>query len=284
MSTDGTVVAQIGQGAAEIFVTAKSVGKIASSNLSAVRNSTPVAIGPRKKVVRISGSNFVFVGLTKFDSQVSVFSPFSKGPEFPDPSLSDATQKSLSQLGFRIGDFTDDWTVLPMARGTTLLDPTLDLCGSNYISESGRESRRQISVTKVGMPYAFLSSEAVKYKSVAAANAALAELQKNFDACVANKGGTENGLPTPYAFQALPLSNAALVDEKSRVVVRATIETGPRARQLLGIYQYSGQYFTGLYIVISGEKAIADAEVSRWLQVAGVLAKRLVSISSTPST
>ncbi len=275
MSTDGTVVAQIGQGAAEIFVTAKSVGKIASSNSSAVRNSTPVVLGPRKKVVRISGSNFVFVALTKFDSKVSVFSPFSKGPEFPDPSLSDATQKSLNQLGFRIGDFTDDWTVLPMARGTTLLDPTLDLCGSNYASESDRESRRQISVTKVGMPYAFLSSESVKYKSVAAANAALAELKKNFDACVANKGGTENGIFTSYSFQALPLSNAALVDEKSRVIVRATIDSGLRARQLLGIYQYSGQYFTGLYIVVNGERPLRDAEVSRWFDVAAVMAERL---------
>lgn len=114
----------------------------------------------------------------KFEAKVSAFSPITRGPDFPDPSLNDAVQKSMSRLGFNQEDFTNEWTVLPMARGTTLLDPTLDLCGSNYTSESGREIRRQISVTKVGMPYSFLSTEAVKYKSVAAANSALAELKK----------------------------------------------------------------------------------------------------------
>jgi hypothetical protein len=164
-----------------------------------------------------------------------------------------------------------------MARGTTLLDPTLDLCGSNYLSETGREIRRQISVTKVGSPYLFLSSESVKYKTAVAASAALAELKKNFEACVKNKGGTENGVFTDYAFQNLPKSNAVLVDEASRVLVRATIGKGQAARQLLGFYQYNGAYFTGLYIVKAGETAIEDSEVKRWFDVAAVMAERLKS-------
>jgi hypothetical protein len=166
-----------------------------------------------------------------------------------------------------------------MARGTTLLDPTLDLCSASYPSEIGREIRRQISVTKVGSPYLFLSSESVKYKSASAASAALAELKKNYEACVANKGGSENGTFTEYSFQALPKSNAKLVDEKSRVVVRATIGTG-QARQLLGIYQYSGVYFTGLYVVVAGEKPIADEEILRWLDSGAVMAERLQASSA----
>ena len=181
----------------------------------------------------------------------------------------------MSRFGFNQEDFTGDWTVLPMARGTTLLDPTLDLCSASYPSEVGREIRRQISVTKVGSPYLFLSSESVKYKSASAASAALAELKKNYQACVAAKGGSENGTFNEYSFQALPKSNANLVDEKSRVVVRATIGTGLSARQLLGIYQYSGMYFTGLYIVIAGEKPISDEEILRWLDAGAVLAERL---------
>ncbi len=128
---------------------------------------------------------------------------------------------------------------------------------------------------KVGSPYLFLSSESVKYRSLTAANAALAELKKNYEACVTNKGGTENGTFTDYTFQSLPKSNAALVDENSRVVVRATIGKGQAARQLLGVYQYRGMYFTGLYVVVAGEKPIADEEILRWLDVAGVMAKRL---------
>lgn len=276
---NGSVSALIGEGAAEIFLTGKSVVKVPSSKAQVLRNSEGISIGPRNRVVRVAGANFVFGGLTKFESKVSVFSAIGRGPEFPDPSLDDPIQKNMSRLGFNNQDFTGDWTVLPMAKGTTLLDPTLDLCAANYTSESGREIRRQISVTKVGMPYAFLSSESVKYKSAAAANAALAELKKNYEACVINKGGTENGVFTDYTFQALPLSNAPLVDESQRVVVRAMIGKGLNARQLLGVYQYSGAYFTGLYVVIPGEKAIADAEVLRWLDVAGVMAKRLQAVS-----
>jgi hypothetical protein len=135
-------------------------------------------------------------------------------------------------------------------------------------------------VTKVGSPYLFLSSESVKYKSANAASAALAELKKNYEACVANKGGSDNGTFTDYSVQALPKSNAKLVDEKSRVVVRATIGTGISARQLLGIYQYSGMYFTGLYIVVAGEKPIPDEEILRWLQAGALMAVRLQASSS----
>jgi hypothetical protein len=231
--------------------------------------------------LRVAGSNFVFGGIAAVEFKTSEFKPLAKSVEFPDPSLIEPVQKAMSRFGFNAGDFTQDWTVLPMARGTTLLDPTLDLCGSNYLSESGREIRRQISVTKVGSPYLFLSSESVKYKSAAAANAALAELKRNYESCVKNKGATENGVFTDYSFQSLPKSNAVLVDEASRVLVRATIGKGAAARQLLAFYQYNGAYFTGLYIVTAGNKPIADAEVLRWYEVAAVMAERLKN--STPN-
>ena len=281
ITVNGNVSALIGEGSAEILVAGKPAAKVASASAQVLRNSDAITIGERSKVIRISGSNFVFGGLTKFEGKIGEFKPIARGPEFPDPSLEDAVQRSMSRFGFNQQDFTDEWTVLPMARGTTLLDPTLDLCSATYASESGREVRRQLSVNRVGSPYLFLSSESVKYKSGAAANAAVAELKRNYEACIVNKGGTENGIFTNYTFQPLLISNTDLVDEKSRVVVRATIGKGLGARQLLGVYQFSGQYFTGLYIVVAGEKPIADSEVARWLDVAGVMAKRLqVTISS----
>ena len=275
MSVSGNISALIGEGSAEILVAGKVAAKVANSSAQILRISDGVTLGARNKVIRVSGRNFVFGGLAKFAGKVGEFKVIAKGPEFPDPSLDEPVQKAMSRFGFNQEDFTGDWTVLPMARGTTLLDPTLDLCSASYPSEVGREIRRQISVTKVGSLYLFLSSESVKYKSASAASAALAELKKNYEACVANKGGSENGTFNEYSFQALPKSNANLVDEKSRVVVRATIGTGLSARQLLGIYQYSGMYFTGLYIVIAGEKPISDEEILRWLDAGAVLAERL---------
>lgn len=283
ISMKGNASVLLGETAAEIFVSGKSVAKVPAADSKAfsgtLRSSQVVSLGSSNKVLRIAGSNFVFGGIANVEFKIGEFKPLAKSVEFPDPSLEEPVQKAMSRFGFNGSDFTQDWTVLPMARGTTLQDPTLDLCGSNYSSETGREIRRQMSITKVDSPYLFLSSESVKYKTVAGANAALAELKKNFEVCVKNKGGTENGAFTDYTFQNLPKSNAVLVDEASRVLVRATIGKGQAARQLLGFYQYNGAYFTGLYVVKAGEKAIEDSEVLRWFDVAAVMAERLKNSS-----
>jgi hypothetical protein len=279
ISTSGTISAMIGDGSAEVLVTGMRVTQVGPSNRGDIRYSDEIALGVRKKVVRIQGSNFILAGIAQLDLSSGAWTPLAKTGDISDPSLSDPIQKSMSALGFSPNDFTQEWTVLPMARGTTLQDPTLDLCAASYSSESGRQVRRQVTATRVGSPYAFLSTEAVKYTSAAAAAAALTELKKNYEACVANRGGTENGVFIDYSFQPLPSITSPLVDEKSRVVVRAMIGKASSARQLLGIYQYRGAYFTGLYVVLPGEKPIADAEISRWLEVAAVMASRLESVA-----
>lgn len=275
VSTSGPIQALIGAGSATVSISGKTPITVAQSSLAQFRFSSTLDVGAKNRVVRVAGSNFVFGGLASLQAKVSEFIPVQQSQEIVDPSLVEPIQREMSQLGFNALDFVQGWAVLPMARGTTLLDPTLDLCSANYPSESGREVRRQLSVTKVGSPYAFLSTESVKYKSVASAEAALADLKRNYAACLSNKGGEENGIFTPYVFQNLPKSDTSLVDERNRVIVRATIGTGSAARQLLAFYQYNGQYFTGLYIVLNGEKPIPDSEVLRWFEVASVLADRL---------
>lgn len=274
-STRGNVNALIGQGSADVVVSSKTLASIPSSSSTTIRTSPSVALGNRNRVVRISGSNFVLVGLARLDAISGNFLSITRGPEFPDPSLDDATQRSLSNLGFRIGDFTDDWTVLPMARGTTLQDPTLDLCGGSFPSESSRVARRQISVTKVGSPYQFLSSETVSYSNPEAASSAYRELKKSYEDCIKNKGGTENGIFTSYSFQDLPKTSSIASLGTSSLLVRATLGTGTSARQLFAVYQFKSKLFAGLYIVKAGNSAIDDSEISRWIQVAQVLSKRL---------
>lgn len=274
-SASGNINALIGQGSADVVVASKTLASVPSSSSTTIRTSPSVALGTRNRVVRISGSNFVLAGLAKLDAISGNFSPITRGPEFPDPSLDDATQRSLSGLGFRNGDFTYDWTVLPMARGTTLQDPTLDLCAGNYPSENSRVARRQISVTKVGSPYQFLSSETVRYSSTAAASSAYSELKKSYEDCIKNKGGTENGLFINYSFQELPSSFITKTLVTNSLVVRATLGVNPTARQLLAVYQFNGVLFTGLYVVKSGSKPIEDSETLRWLNVASLLSNRL---------
>jgi hypothetical protein len=275
-STQGKAYVLAGEGEASVLLTGKAVGKIAKSATKALRTGAIIDIGPRKKVLRVTGSNFTLIGIASLDIGITNIKESPRLAGISDPSLNEPIQKSMARFGFSGDDFADGWIVLPMARGTTLDDPTLDLCSATYKSESGRQYRRQVSVSKVGTPYLFLSTEVVKYKDSKALDVALAELKTNYEACVKNKGGSESdGTFTDYTFTPLPISDAALLPEGSRVLVRAQIGKGASARRLLAFYQFKGEIFTGLYVVKAGEVGFDDAEVKRWFEVASLMATRL---------
>jgi hypothetical protein len=163
-----------------------------------------------------------------------------------------------------------------MPRGTTLDDPTLDLCNAKFVSESGRAERRQLSVGKNPSPFAFLSSEVVRYESVDAANAALKELKKVLEDCKSLGGYKDaTGNLVPYTFRSLPTFPNTLVTENNRVMVHATIGSGAESRQMLAFYQFNGAMFTGLYILTASETQFTEAQAAKWLKVAGTIAQRL---------
>jgi hypothetical protein len=255
-------------------------GKQASSAFSMLQDGNQIlhyqSEDSKRKVVRLSGQKFSLFAVFQNSLSLENVSSILRQRTVEDESLEDSIQKTLNQYGFRAGDLSHDWRLLPMARGTTLDDPTLDLCSATYKSESGRQYRRQVSASKVGSPYLFLSSEVVKYKDKSAADAALTELISNYQACVKNKGGIESdGTFIDYTFTPMPQSNLELVLEGSRVLVRAQIGKGVSARQLLAFYQFKGEIFTGLYVVKAGEVGFDDAEVKRWFEAASLMATRL---------
>ena len=275
-TTSGKANVLITEGAPSILVAGKTVAKTQPSTTKGIRTAAVVDLGAKNKVLRVTGSNFTLVGIANLDVTVTNNQELARTAAITDPSLAEPIQKNMAKYGFNSDDFSDGWTVLPMARGTTLEDPSLDLCSATYKSEAGRQYRRQISVTKVGSPYLFLSSEVVKYKDKAAGEAALAELKASYADCLKNKGGVESdGTFVDYTFKSLPTSDAALVKESSRVLVRAQIGKGVTARQLLAFYQFNGEMFTGLYVVTAGEAALSDEETKRWFEVAAILAQRL---------
>jgi hypothetical protein len=275
-TTSGKAYLLVAEGAPNVLLSSKVVAKVEPSSMKAIRTGAFVDVGPRNRVLRVSGSNFTLIGIAKVDLALSNQREMARLPSASDPSLSEPIQKSMARYGFVSDDFASGWIVLPMARGTTLDDPTLDLCSATYKSESGRQYRRQVSANKVGSPYLFLSSEVVKYKDKGAADAALTELISNYQACMKNKGGVErDGTFVDYTFTLMPQSNLELVPESSRVLVRAQIGKGVSARQLLAFYQFKGEMFTGLYVVKAGEVSFDDAEVSRWFAAASLMATRL---------
>jgi hypothetical protein len=155
-----------------------------------------------------------------------------------------------------------------------LLDPSLDLCNGTFNSERDRVERRQVAATKVGSTFSFLSTEVVKYSSVAAATAAQKELVKVLAQCQADKGYKDStGNLVPYEFKKLPAIPAGVVPEGNRVFVHAVIDSDDRSRTLLGFYQFSGDTFTGLYVLNS--EGFSDAQVTKWLKIAVTMANRL---------
>jgi hypothetical protein len=264
----------VGTGAATVAVGNKTVATIADSKSAKLRIGATIDVGASKKVVRVSGSNFVLIGLSSVTTTLGALEKIDRAPAISDPSLVDSKQVALAKLGFRADDFSQEWTVLPMANGTTLLDPSLDLCNGTFASEKDRVERRQVAATKVGSTFSFLSTEVVKYSSAAAATAAQKELVKVLAQCQSDKGYKDpTGTLVPYEFKKLPPIPAGVVSEGNRVFVHAIIDSGLRARTLLGFYQFNGDTFTGLYALNSD--GFSDVQVAKWLKVAVTMADRL---------
>jgi hypothetical protein len=266
----------MGTGSAVLTAGTSNLATIPDSKSAKMRVGANVDVGATKKVIRVTGRNFVLVGLASLSTSVSNISDFDRLPAASDDSLTNPAQVVLSKYGFNAKDFSQEWTVLPMENGTTLKDPTLDLCNAAYPSEKERVERRQMRISKVSSPYSFLSSEVVRYSSASAAQNAQKELVKALAQCQIDKGYKDaTGGLVPYTFSEIKSIPSGLVGENSRVLVRATIDTGVRARQLLGFYQYNGAIFTGLYVMTANETAFTDAQVASWLQVALTMASRL---------
>lgn len=235
-------------------------------------------LGARLTNVKITGKNFTLIGLVSAQVTFSSFMKIDRVLRKEDDSLNDESQKLLDKYGFTADDFSDEWSILPMVGGTTLDDPTLDLCGSNFPSELNRSERRQMVVSKPGSPYLFLSSETVRYRNGLAAREALAEVRSSYANCIKNSGGVErDGSFTKYSFLELPEVISRLIPEENRVIVYAMIGDGADARYLFGIYQYKEEMFTGLYIVRSAESEFSEPELIRWMSVAEKFAERLRS-------
>jgi len=276
LSAKGSVDILVGTGSATVTVSNKTVATIADSKVAKMRVGARVEIGATKKVIRLTGSNFVAVGANSASATFANEKPLARTPAEVDESLEDSKQLALSKFGFNVNDFSQEWIVLPMPGGTKTDDPTLDLCGGTFASEKDRLERRQMSIYKQGTPFSFLSTEVVRYSSAAAASAAQKELVKVLAQCQSEKGfKNATGAITSYEFKPLPPLPAGLVGENSRVLVNTIIDSGDAARQLLGFYQFNGEMYTGLYVISGSPAGFTDAQVAKWLKVAVTMAERL---------
>ena len=274
ISTRGKVDLVLAGGAASVSIGNKVIATIADNKNKSLTSSTTIDVGTTKRVIRITGRDFTLVGLASFSTTLGPTEEIDRRPVITDPSLNDSKQAVLGKQGFRGEDFSQEWSVLPMVNGTTLLDPSLDLCNGKFESEKDRAERRQVLANKLGSTFTFLSTEVVRYTSAAAASAAQKELVKVLTQCQADKGyKDQTGTLVPYDFKKLPTIPAGVVSEGNRVFVHAVIGSGENARSLLGFYQFNGDIFSGLYVL--NEDGFSEAQVAKWLKVAATMGQRL---------
>ena len=272
----GGAALALGSGSAQFSVVGASAKSVVSSRNGDSFKAESINLGNRAKTAKVTGSNFVLVGMATAKITISNIVAANFFNSEPDPSLLEPIQSVLSRYGFNSADFASEWRIAPMARGTTLEDPTLDLCSAQYDSELLRSERRQVVANKVGNPYLFLSSESVRYKSIAAAEQALKEVKLSYANCLKNSGGNErDGLFTKYEFLELPPLASNLITPSNSVIVHAKIGEGNSTRYLFGAYQYRGDLFTGLYVVSGASRPFSQEELKRWLDVAVIMAERL---------
>ena len=274
ISTRGKIDLVMGGGAASVSIGNKVIATIADNKNKSLTSSTTIDVGATKKVIRITGNNFTLVGVASFSTTLGALEEIDRAPSMTDPSLNDSKQAVLGKLGFRGDDFSQEWSVMPMVNGTTLLDPSLDLCNGKFESEKDRSERRQVLASKVGSTFSFLSTEVVRYTSAAAASAAQKELVKVLAQCQSEKGYKDStGNLVPYDFKKLPVIPSGVVSDGNRVFVHAVIGSGENERTLLGFYQFNGDLFTGLYVL--NNDGFTEAQVAKWLKVAVTMGQRL---------
>lgn len=283
ISVLGSAGLVVGSGSVDYgFVGQKALSYKSRSNKGTF--STLSIKSPTRKTLRISGKDFVLVGLLKGSVKIDGLQEVQRAAQLLDNSLESIVQKSLSRFGFTGEDFASEWAVLPMSRGTTLEDPSLDLCAADYQSELERQERRQVVATKPGSPYVFLSSEVVRYNSDAAGRRAIAELKEKYLKCISNGGGSEKGGTfVKYSFLPMPTHTTKLVADENLVIVHANIGEGQATRTLFAVYQFQGAVFSGLYVVKSGDTAFTRGEILRWLDAAGEISKRLLEAKTSAS-
>jgi hypothetical protein len=274
LSVSGKNDVLVGTGAATLTLDNKTIATIADSKVAKLRIGATIDVGATKKVVRVTGSNFVLIGMSSIKSTLGTLKELDRAPAMIDPSLTDDKQAKLGKFGFRGDDFSQEWTVLPMGGGTTLADPSLDLCNGTFASEKDRAERRQVVALKEGSTFTFLSTEVVRYTSAAAASAAQKELVKVLAQCQTDKGYKDStGTLVPYDFKVLKNIPAGVVSDGNRVFVHTVIGIGQTARTLLGFYQFNGDTLTGLYVMNTA--GFNDDQVAKWLKVAVTMAQRL---------
>lgn len=265
-----TVIIQSGEG--RVLFNGKTIQQFKTlSDKKDLFVHIPSSGSKSKKILRIQGTRINLRAVILLESKIVSTTKSNHQSVVSEEIKGDEVQEKLSKLGFTQGDFLPGNEVRPLARGTTLLDPTLDLCKDRYDSDKFRSNRHQVQVSNNQNRYLFFSTEVVRYETSSNARSAFAELDAALKLCKLNLGyKTTNGLKIDYEI----ISDSAQ-EMNSRRVLQVKIGNLADSRILLVNYSFSEDMLLGLYFVKSGDKSFSEEEYTSFSEIANILTERL---------
>jgi hypothetical protein len=209
--------------------------------------------------------------------------PSTTGPSTtsPAPQSTDPDRRLLGDIVVTQGDVGSARRVLLQDKGNTLRDPTLDLCNARFPSEKLRSARLQLLDADL-QGNVSLSTEAVLYRSRAAADQAFAELRAARQDCPDKPvASLTDGTKETTRFQAAPDRGWARTKGVERQAYRMTITGDQGSTSLVTVYLHRGRAFLGLYFPAPGGGQPAVAGRTSIEDIVGVFAARLAALPSS---
>lgn len=234
----------------------------------------PSSITGKNKLLRIQGIQLSIEAIT--ENKIEVLSLVNR--IYParqvDSSLTSEIQRNLDNIGFNKSDFFPKNPLQPLPRGISLEEPTLDFCKSVYISDQGREFRRQVQVLGQQSDVTFFSTEMVRYKNRESALEASKELQMTVNQCKRESGfKTQNGLQIPYEF--IGEFTELIGVDSINLTLQVKIGNLSESRILLASYTFKGEYLQGVYLVKSGQIPFTPEQIDEFTNMSVSLKKRI---------
>ena len=194
-----------------------------------------------------------------------------------------APQELLQSISLKSADLNNVEIAL-IENGDTLNRPTLEFCGATFASESLRVHRRQVAGTFNGTSW--ISSEAVIYKSPAAAQQAIDEMVAAKKACPDDTVYKNSvGEDVTINFFAAPGPNeTVLVPAEQRVILNFTEKSSASgatpARSFLAL-QVRGNVLLAFYLVEDIETTFTQDGLDVLYGFVSALTKRLNALDPT---
>lgn len=190
------------------------------------------------------------------------------------------TQEFLATLLVQQSDLTTGMTISLIPQGSSLAGPTLDFCGGSFASESLRLARRQVAAFDASGNFAGISTEAVQYETMDAAQQALDELVAQKQKCPDGTSYVDaDGVTHTVSFFPAPAPNTTKLRDQHVVLHQLDKSELGDQRSLL-VWQVRGNVLLATYFSGAGSEPFDQTTLDSIFVLVTTMTERLQAADS----